>query len=248
MIDTLDGYLLKKEACEFYNRSLRQLARDFDKALARGDSKFIGNFKLRLEDGTVLEAHEVDKDQIQRFRDKGLNPTWYVNEAWMDATYGRRGDVSEQVRPRPHPESIPPEPPPTVSPSGALPEILKSKDELIDVLREENQYLRDALTDERKRSTDDRELTKQLHILLKNMQDRLLPSPDHSRSLSNLSPSPKESVVEGNIAVETKSRPVSAKRPRPLRNSPQPKKGNQPSTDGWMTTHMPTFKRIFSRR
>ena len=75
----------------------------------------------------------------------------------------------------------PPSPPqsdndPTGHPSpNPTADVVVAKDDLIGVLREENQFLRTTLESERARSDADKNLMRELHVLLKNMQDRLLP-------------------------------------------------------------------------
>lgn len=127
-----------------------------------------------------MEASEVDKGQIQKLHNRGLNPTWFVRESWMQKNYGLRSDASpkEQPGPPPAPESTS-EPPTADAPgdSTVTPALIRSKDDLIDVLRNENQFLKDALRKEQDRTGEDRQLTRELHVLLKNMQDRLLPAP-----------------------------------------------------------------------
>lgn len=76
-LTALDGFLLKREACERYDRSLRQLSRDLDKAQTKDDSQVLDNFQLRLEDGTILTATEVDKYQVERIsRNSVMAQSW----------------------------------------------------------------------------------------------------------------------------------------------------------------------------
>lgn len=208
--DPLAGFILKKEACASYDRSLRQLGRDFDKALVRKDAEMLSEFKLRLEDGTVLNGSEISKEQIQKLRDRGLNPTWFVSEAWMLGTYGLRGKESTKESAQP-PEANTPTPDtsaaePDRAATANTKDLLGSKDELIAVLREETNFLRETLTKERERSKEDKELTQQLHILLKNMQDRLLPSPGSSSGSFDSTAIPlSPRRAEGNQAIDDES-------------------------------------------
>lgn len=215
--DPLEGFILKKEACASYDRSLRQLGRDFDKALVRKDTEMLSAFRLRLEDGTVLSGSEISKEQIQKLRDRGLNPTWFVSETWMLDTYGLRKKESMEVPVQP-PEvaAQAPEAPaadPVPATTANTDDLLVSKDELIAVLREETSFLRDTLTKERERSKEDKELTHQLHILLKNMQDRLLPAPGASSGsfespATPMSPKPVESDQKGEDEQNPRPAPV----------------------------------------
>lgn len=226
--DALTGFILKKEACSTYARSLRQLARDFAKAVTRGDAGFVANFMLRLEDGTILEAAEVTKDQIQKLRDKGLNPTWFVRESWMQKSYGMRSDGTApgEVRVAAHAEESaePGEQTDRVFPLSRSP-LLQSKDDLIDVLREQNKFLRDALRKEQDRSTEDMKLTRELHVLLKNMQDRLLPNPTaprmievqrqpDGRRVSSARSAHTQTITTSRLKAETSSKPKRTPAPK----------------------------------
>lgn len=258
----LNGFMLKREACERYDRSLRQLSRDFDKAQMEEDSQVLDNFKLRLEDGTILTAAEVDKDQVEKFRDKGLNPAWLVRERWMRNTYGVRDEMESDDIETP----VEPTPESAQRPQASDSEIVAMKDDLIAELRESNRFLRESLKEERIESREDRELTKQLHILLKNLQDRLLPEPDRTGGLvvadrateKTANQSVRATVVTSDPPPATapaeppakvpKPKPKPAKKrskkagAQPARKKPRRKTAKKPKRDVF-----PTFKRFFSR-
>jgi hypothetical protein len=124
--DILKGFLLTKEACARFNRSHRQLNRDRVKAMRLGDSKVTAHFKLQLENGDVISGEDLTIEQISTFRDEGRNPAWYVEAAWMEETYGRKGepprqqssdanDISPPEEAAAEEGTLPPQPVPTTS-------------------------------------------------------------------------------------------------------------------------------------
>ena len=235
--DQLTGFILKKEACATYDRSFRQLARDFDKAAARGDKAFLENFKLHLEDGTIMEASEVTKDKIQKLRDKGLNPTWYVRESWMNDKYGRRDDKADVSTTTADQRADVETAKPSSSPIAPDSAIIQSKDDLIDVLRDENKYLRESLAKETEQRGEVTQLTRELHLLLKNMQDRLLPAPNSTESRGPVHPARQATAT----VVETvEASPAS---PRSKTKRKQPAKKAASTKPKWY--EMPTLKKFF---
>lgn len=256
--DSLAGFIVKKQACEKYNRSLRQLGRDFDKALAKNDKIVVDNFRLRLEDGTVLEATEVSKDHIQELRDKGRNPTWFVREAWLAETYGLKIGTAEETTDAVDVEQSPPTSSDTQHvaepPTSSSADIVQAKDDLIAVLREENSFLRATVESERERSDADKNLMRELHVLLKNMQDRLLPPGNENPPVISVPASvgqqarPNEATSSpSTTTLTTKRKRAPAKRHSKKPTVPASKKRKSPAKQASaLEKHVPSLHRALN--
>ena len=57
------GFILRTEAVKKYGRSKASFIRDFDKAFESGDTDFLNNFRLYLNDGTVIEGPDASKEE-----------------------------------------------------------------------------------------------------------------------------------------------------------------------------------------
>jgi hypothetical protein len=191
----LTGYLPIKEACCRFNRSHRQLNRDRVKAMNLRDSKVTAQFKLQLANGEILAGENLTIEQIPKLRDKGSNPAWYVNELWMEEMYGRKDDpaterppLTSSDAPNPHkPAEEGSQPTDAVRPTGHIESLTDQLERerqqnamLVDQLRIKDEQIRQANT----RAEESHELMSQLHHLLKNMQDRLLPQLEEARHAS----------------------------------------------------------------
>jgi hypothetical protein len=180
------GFILTKQACERFNRSHRQLNRDRVRAMNIGDEKTTSHFKLQIEDGQLLEGGELTVDEVSKLRDEGKNPVWFVEESWMEETFGLKGQ---------RPPS--PEQPPTSKPESQA--VFRDDEEgsrLGDSISTSQQtnLLRDQLRREREQNAllveqltikdeqikagnelnkENQELTKQLHTLMANLQQSL---------------------------------------------------------------------------
>ena len=94
----IDGYLTKKEIEENYNRSHRSLTRDFSNAVRVGDFQILPHLKLRTDDGSELVGTEVTLETIQELSNKGLSPTWYAKQEWVQERYSEEAIKTKSVK------------------------------------------------------------------------------------------------------------------------------------------------------
>ncbi len=209
---TLTGFVTKKEACRRYHRSHRQLTRDLGTAMTVANEKVLSNFRLRTEDGELRDGTDVTTDVITKLRVEGKNPMWFVRAAWMEKTYGRRGEE----RPKPKSESS------DESASRGVAEPPKDRSDVMALytkrLEGENTHLHEELTikNEQIRQSHDRQremhlLTRDLHELMKDLQQRL-PAASAAPKL----PPPREAVVITKDVSETA--PPEKGSPAPIQN------------------------------
>lgn len=92
------NYLTKKEIEENYNRSHRSLTRDFSNAVRVGDSEILQHLKLRTDDGNELVGTEVTLEIIQELSNKGLSPTWYAKQEWVQERYSKETTKTKTVK------------------------------------------------------------------------------------------------------------------------------------------------------
>jgi hypothetical protein len=85
-------YITKTEAARVYRRSERSISRDITNAIKFGDSRLLQYIELRLEDGTRRAGRELTIQEIVDLRDRGLNPTWLLQKAWLEKAYGTRNE------------------------------------------------------------------------------------------------------------------------------------------------------------
>lgn len=86
------NHLTRPAASKVYNRSKRALERDLEEAYKARDDNVLAAFKLVTNDGTIREATEVTTDLVEKLKMDGKNPTWCVSDAWLESTYGRKGE------------------------------------------------------------------------------------------------------------------------------------------------------------
>lgn len=208
------GYLNKKQIEATYGRSYRSLTRDITNAVKVGDTKILQYLKLVTEDGKLREGSDVTLDMIQELSNSGLRPMWLAEETWVADWVAkpkdRRGSVdansqspSEVQRPNAGPSS-------TTSPSQSITE--DALQQRIEDLKQQNEMLRGQLQikDDQIRSTtqlaeQSQQLMRDLHVLLKNVQDGLLG--EGSRPL--LAPRPAAPK-----SIETKPQQIKTAAPR----------------------------------
>ena len=209
------GFLTKKEACRIYNRSHRQLTRDIGTAMTAKDERVLENVLLRTEDGESRDGIEVTTDLISTLRTEGLNPMWYVRAAWMENTFGKRLDPKRARQEETMAEPIEEK----ADSFGKAPEIVdllrhqiqeleRDKTELREELKIKNGQIRES--SERAKETN--VLTRDLHRLMMDLQQRLLPLPEgatptREKVVSEGSSDAKDAEpVQETIVVETTER------------------------------------------
>lgn len=174
------GFITKKEASEKFARSHRQLTRDIADAMKVQNPKVLDHCRLRTEEGEVIDGVGMTPERIDQLCLDGKNPVWYFRTSWLEKQYGRRGHVREQ---RPGPDHVTSnleegsEPP-------ARPELVHVLRERIRGLEQDKQDLRDEMkiknqqiADRVEREKETNALVRNLHTLMADMQQRLLPMP-----------------------------------------------------------------------
>ena len=89
-------HLTRPAASKVYNRSKRALERDLEDAYVAGDENVLAAFKLITNDDVIREAKNVSTELVQQLKMDGKNPTWCVSEAWLESTYGRKGESKRE--------------------------------------------------------------------------------------------------------------------------------------------------------
>lgn len=252
----IPGFITRKQASERCKRAERTLQRYWSRAIELRTTDVLDHLKLSTEDGQIVDGLDVTKDAIERLKNDGKNPTWYVHAAWVQKTYGPRPDVESRTE-EPKAKQGTTEKQPEPSPNNDVTELLKQQ---ISQLREDKQELREELKIKNEQisqaSERDREthlLMRDLHGLLHDMQQRL-PAPAVSKQpLSNADAGdrPVDSVHDAEI-VERKSeegtgrkrkaKPPKTKTPR----SPNKRSRKQRSPSAF-EKHTPTFHRALSK-
>lgn len=241
----IPGFITKSEAVETYQRSHRQLSRDLADAMKVQNELVLENCRLRTEDGEVLEGMGIVPEVIDRLRNDGKNPAWFLRASWLEKTYGRRGSSrgSQQRKPA------------TAMPGGekgsdasSHPDIGRLLRERIEGLERDKQDLRDELriknqqiADRVEREKETNALIRDLHTLMADLQRRLLPSPT-----GTLLPQVTDGQVESRASNSTRrdESPAAEVEVVPPAKS---LKGSQPRTTTFSTTRKRS-KRKAARR
>lgn len=174
------GFITKTEATESYERSHRQLTRDIADAMKSQNAKVLDHCQLRTEDGQVLEGSSVTPDIIDQLRLEGKNPVWYLRTTWLEEAFGRRGRARRpSERPTLYDLDSPSEEGSVLSPRPDLVHVLREtirslerdKDDLRAEMKIKNQQIADRV--EREKETN--ALIRDLHNLMADLQQRVLP-------------------------------------------------------------------------
>lgn len=266
---TLPGYLTKKEVEEHFGRSHRSLTRDFSAAVRRKDENILPHLKLHTEDGTVRPGTDVTLEQIQKWSNEGLSPTWFVEGEWAAERYGARTPpASEQFTPKAREHFLREK---NSDELQTVPsEVVRHMEEKIRDLQRDKERLHheldiknDQIQQANERTRESNLLMNKLQTLLANAQERaLLPMPSQPASDSQQHVS-HANVIESEkssepIQTQTSNVVEKKSRTRSEKGSARPKSKVKPSS-GKPTTlitksakpkwnEMPTFGRLFRRR
>jgi hypothetical protein len=205
-------YITKTEAARLYRRSERSISRDITNAVKSSDHQVLQHVELRLEDGTRRPGDELTIEEIVELRDRGLNPTWLLQTAWLRKTYGRRDESLPDTRNADF--SIPPDS--TTDTQQPLPEDVEQRAAVLaaqnDALRQSNVDLRnqaERLEKELDRRAEERreenELQKQNNVLMQQVYN-LLSKMQESTGQVSILPAPRtlQSNPETRTAVNAK--------------------------------------------
>ncbi len=176
---TLTGFLNKKEIEANYGRSYRSLTRDITKAVRSRDANILQHLKLVTDDEQIREGSDVTLDLIQELSNSGLRPMWLAEETWVAERCLKRsatlenGDTSIQKDSDPKPIV------PTTNFDSQdardlyqklLRDLEKQNELLVGQLKIKDDQIRAA----NQQAEQSQQLMRDLHVLLKNVQDGLL--------------------------------------------------------------------------
>lgn len=178
------GFITKSEAAEQYQRSHRQLSRDLSVAMKVQDPKLLEHCRLHTEDGRVIEGMGVTPEVIDQLCVDGKNPTWYLRTAFLEKQFGRRGGTRRNVSASPDATVADAEKGSATAPRAGLDQILRDrihdlerdKKDLKEELKIKNQQIAERVQLEKQTN----ELVRNLHTLMADLQQRLLPPPSHN--------------------------------------------------------------------
>lgn len=207
----IPGFITRRQASELCQRSERTLQRYWSRAIEFEDSAVLKHLKLRTEDGDVIEGSEVSKQLIEDLKKSSKNPTWYVHAAWAENTYRPRTEEKpSKEKSDANGEALA---------KGELAttdnEVVALLKDRIERLEQDKQDLRDELTIKNEQigqaSERDREthlLMRDLHELLRDMQQRLPAQPQPSQMLNRLPPADESTDTTQPTSVVARSKPV----------------------------------------
>ena len=248
----LAGFLNKKEIESNYGRSYRSLTRDITQAVKSGDASILQHLKLVTEDDTVREGSDVTLDMIQDLSNNGLRPMWLAEETWVAEWCARRSSARQDdaTSIQSEPEQEPIVPTKNLESSAVtqlyqqrISDLAKQNELLVGQLKIKDDQIRAA----NQQAEQSQQLMRDLHVLLKNVQDGLLG--EGSRRL--ITP-PKKSPIQPQQPVIVQEK-VDAVKPRPGRSiksppkkatrkrSTLPKVNAVPPPTGGLQRWLPTF-------
>ena len=176
---TLAGFLNKKEIEANYGRSYRSLTRDITRAVKSGDTSILQNLKLVTDDEKIREGSEVSFELIQELSNSGLRPMWVAKESWVAEWCAQKssrqsGDATP-IQTQPLEEPIVPTK--NVDSSAVvqlyqqrISDLAKQNELLVGQLKIKDDQIRAA----NQQAEQNHQLQRDLHVLLKNVQDGLL--------------------------------------------------------------------------
>jgi hypothetical protein len=234
---TLTGFLSKKEIEASYGRSYRSLTRDITKAVKAGNTDILRHLKLVTEDEAVREGTDVTLDMIQDLSNQGQRPMWLAEESWVadwctqrsvyrrDST--KQTEVESASRPvtqSPSKDSSSASTPTQSAPVEFLQQRIDDQKQQIDILRGQLQIKDEQIRTANQLAEQSQTLMRDLHVLLKNVQDGLLGEGSRRRlpatapATQPLEPAPQSIVGRSEPTADRPPRRPAKSRP-PKRNA-----------------------------
>lgn len=211
------------------------------------DQAILSNLKLWTEDDDIRDGTTVTKELIDELSKGGLNPTWYANAEWIDGEYGskpERPEVADDVageragESKEFEQSVPTE-------KTYSSEYVALLQERITDLKDDKRSLLDQLDRFDETLNSNTQLQQQLHVLLKDMQDRLLPAPKEPYTPTT-SPIVHAQEAQSPAPVETPKTNTAA--PKKKRKSKAKTKNSTPGFFSFQTPTLHKVARKLSRR
>ena len=215
------------------------------------DTKVLQHLRLSTEDGMKHEGVKVTKELIDDLKKKRQNPTWYVEAAWAEKTYQPKvqDEASDDQKSKEF-EKVKPDS--KLSEEGSQRTFGADYVALLERQIEDLKIDKAAMREQIAQSTDtlrqNNKLQQELHILLKQMQDRLLPPPADSRPESTRSPALIETQQSHAPVDENESR-IAAKAKRSQSSGSRKKRSGKkkPAKQGFFSLDTPTLRKLSSR-
>jgi hypothetical protein len=227
---SLSGFLNKKEIEASYGRSYRSLTRDITRAVKAGDTEILQHLKLVTEDDTVREGSDVTLEMIQELSNHGLRPMWLAEESWIADWCARRSghrrdNAVVPSKTRPVSKAAVVEQPAASTPTQSAPtEFLQQRiddqQQQIEILRGQLQIKDDQIRTANQLAEQSQQLMRDLHVLLKNVQDGLLE--EGSRRLLTARTAATKSPEPASQTVMPRAEPATSRIPRrPIKSAPR---------------------------
>lgn len=254
-VDSLHGFISKKQAVKRYRRSPRQLTRDITEAITLRDADTLPHLRLQTDDDKIHSAEDITLDRVKEFKAEGRNPMWFVAEIWMSDKFGPRGSATT-----PPPDEAPVEAKHTKAENTSSPESRGYSDDYVRLLAQQNEDLK---ADKDKLLNLVEELTenqKQNNVLLKSFQELLdgdnrLGGRKQASTLAAAAPAEadeSENIVEAEVVAESRPKTKQSTKPKSRSTkSTATKKKRRATTKtkqkGFFETTTPTFYKLFNR-
>ena len=247
----LPGFITRKEASKRCRRSERTLQRYWSRAMELQDTKVLQHLRLSTEDGVKHEGVKVTKELIDDLKKQRQNPTWYVEAAWAEKTYQPKvhhaasdeQDTKEVEKVKSAPQS---------SEEGSErtygADYVALLERQIEDLKSDKAAMREQIAQSTDTLRQNNKLQQELHVLLKQMQDRLLLPPADSGLKSTRSPAIIE-IQPSHSPEGVNEDPIAAKpkRSQPPRNRKKRSGKKKPTKQGFFSLDTPTLRKLSSR-
>lgn len=246
----LPGFITRKEASKRCHRSERTLQRYWSRAMELQDTKVLQHLRLSTEDGVKHEGVNVTKELIDELKKQRQNPTWYVEAAWAEKTYQPKAqDAASDGQHNKEAAKVK-----TASQSSEEGSARTFGADYVALLERQIEDLKNdkaAMREQIAQSTDtlrqNNKLQQELHILLKQMQDRLLLPPADSGLKSTRSPAIIE-TQQLHSPEGVNEDPTAAKPQRSQSSGSRKKRGGKkkPAKKGFFSLDTPTLRKLSS--
>jgi hypothetical protein len=252
----LQGFITKKDVAERFDRSHRSLTRDLSAAVRSQDIDVLQNLRLRTDDGKIQEGTEVSLEMIQDMSNRGLTPTWYLLESWVKERYGEDAQRHQTQDALPDRSQLSPEMTDsrTTEVESLLRERIRELERDKDDLREELQIKNEQIGQANERGKETNVLMRDIHQLMGDMQNRLLPLPRNASGSESIpaviNPVEDSQATASALKDDSKTGSV-AKSQRPSKKKStagrkQPQKKTDKQEPKWY--EIPTVNRFLNRQ
>lgn len=244
----IPGFVLRTTAVEKYGRSKASFIRDVDRAFERGDTAFLENFMVVLNDGREIPGPEATKEKVQSLR--AMQPWFFVKETLLESRYWeKQEETNDGGKERPPKKTKPSDareaPVPKLSGVSdavqleheniLLRQEVESQKRTINKLEESNEFLQEEI-ESRRGELDD----------VKQLVDAVRRGIEAGKQDPNLPPSQEQDGAARNEdVVVVDAQAMHEGESGPARKG-EPAVESQDRASFW-EKHTPTFREYFSR-